>query len=66
VPASREAKILKNESGLANLLKSRAEASLPGKKESFPPLNKEREKIKTKPEAYFYKADITIPLLFSL
>ncbi|MDQ1252497.1 MAG: hypothetical protein QG646_1618 [Euryarchaeota archaeon] len=65
-PASRDAKVLKNESELVNLLKSRA-ASLPIKAELFPSLKQEREKINNEPKAYFYKMDIHhIPFLFTL
>ncbi len=68
--ASREAKVLKNENELVNLLKKKAAASLSKKIIGYPVAN-EKEKGSYgpeahKPEAYFYKADVhSIPSLFT-
>ena len=68
--ASREAKVLKNENELVNLLEKKAAASLQ-KKIIGSPVANEKEKGSYepethKPEAYFYKADVhSIPSLFT-
>jgi len=69
-PASREAKVLKTESELVNLLKNKAASALPeGKLEPSGAEEKNEGENKGKnnePEAYFYKMDMhSIPSLFS-
>lgn len=64
-PASKKAKVLKDESELINLFKNKAAESLPEKAPDSPSAEEKKQRD-NEPEAYFYKMNIhSVPLLFS-